>query len=106
MPNSFSKRLYQFLFDQQYKELLILSGFYNFANLRAVKTQLNIVLFCEEDWPWANICALIFLYCMWDAPQRGLTSGARSTPKIHTYEAWAAEVKHADLTTTPLGWLP
>ena len=24
-------------------------------------------LFAEEDWPWANICAHLPLFCMWDA---------------------------------------
>ena len=26
------------------------------------------LVFGEEDWPWANICAHLPLFCMWDAP--------------------------------------
>ena len=28
---------------------------------------INPPLFAEEDWPWANICAHLPLFCMWDA---------------------------------------
>ena len=37
LPNSFSERLYQYLFDQKYKESLMLSNFYTFTNLGAIK---------------------------------------------------------------------
>ena len=33
-------------------------------------------------------------------PQCGLTSGARSTPKIQTCEPWAAEAELVNLTIT------
>ena len=45
----------------------------------------------------------VFLYFMLDAIQRGLTSGARSVPRIPTRELPAAKVEHTNLTTTPLG---
>ena len=36
-------------------------------------------------------------------PQRGLTSGGRSTRRIQTCEPWAAEAQGANLTTVPPG---
>ena len=36
-------------------------------------------------------------------PQHGLTSGARSAPRIQTCKSRAAEVEHANLTTMPPG---
>ena len=45
----------------------------------------------------------IFLYFMWDVPQHGLMSTARSAPRIQTCKPQAAKAECVNLTTTPLG---
>ena len=63
------------------------------------------LFFGEEDWPSANICGNLPLFCMWDTttvwPNEqciGLCPGSEPmNPR-------ATEVKQANLTTTPLGW--
>ena len=48
----------------------------------------------------------ILLYFMWDAPTAWLDDQSRSAPRIRTYELWAAEAEHANITTTPPGQPP
>ena len=52
----------------------------------------------EEDWPWANICANLPLFCMWDTATAWLDDdGSKSVnPRPPT--------EHANLTTMPQGW--
>ena len=65
---------------------------------------LPILLFAEEDWPWANIHAifLFFLY-VGRLPQHGVPSGAMSAPGIWTGKPRATEAECANLTTAPVG---
>ena len=88
------------------------------------KISFYLFIFCEEDWPWANICcqsssfclrkivpeltsvpiSLYFVYGM--PPQHGLMSGVEVCAQDPTQEPRDAEVECANLTTTPLGWPP
>ena len=65
---------------------------------------LNILCVCEEDWPWANICASLPLFCMWDIHSMASWAVRRSAPGLWTCKPQAAETEHANLTTIPPGW--
>ena len=63
---------------------------------------LSIFLFSlEEGCCWANICASLPLFCMWDAATAWLDEVCRSTPGIWTCECGAIEAECVNLTTTP-----
>ena len=57
----------------------------------------------EEDWPWANIYYQSSSTLCGMLPQHGLMSGARSPPRIWTWESWAAKAECMKFTTTPPG---
>ena len=62
-------------------------------------------LFAEGDWPWANICASLPLFYMWDACHNmACYAVRRSAPRIQTSKPRAAEAERANLTAAPLGW--
>ena len=67
---------------------------------------LSFSFFGEEDWPWANICAILPLVCMGDATTAWADEVCRSVPRIWTHKPWAAKVEHANLTSMPPGRPP
>ena len=76
-----------------------------FFFLRKISPELtaaNPLLFSEEDWPWANICAHLPLLYMWDAYH---SMACQVVPCLHQGsepgEPWAAKAEHAHLTAAP-----
>ena len=66
---------------------------------------ISVFLFGGEDCSWANICANLPLFCMWDAATAWLDEqGDRFAPRIWTCKPQTAKVEHANLTTMPPGW--
>ena len=62
-------------------------------------------LFCGEDWPCINIYANLPLFCIWDAATPQLDERSICLrPGSEPVNLRAADVEHANLTTTPLGW--
>ena len=62
-------------------------------------------IFDEEDWPWANICASLPLFYMWDTTTISMAWWVvcRSAPRIWTCKPWATEAEHTNSTTAPPG---
>ena len=60
---------------------------------------------CEEDCPWANVCAncplLLYVECHHSMAWQAV---CRSVPSIQTRQTWATKVEPVTLTTVPLGW--
>ena len=69
----------------------------------------NLPLFLlEENFPWANTCASLPLFCMWDAATAQLMSGVGLHPgtepvNLRTCEAGLLEQSTLNPTTTPQG---
>ena len=55
----------------------------------------------EEEWPWANICASLPLFYLWDAATAWLDEYCRSTPGILTCEPGLLKLSAPNLTTMP-----
>ena len=81
-------------------------GAYSIHNVKVWKwleTQGNF-FFLEEDWPWANICAHLPPFYMWDAcHSMAWQAACRSALRIQTLEPQATKVEHANLIAVPLG---
>ena len=55
-----------------------------------------ILFFGEEEWPWANVCAHLPLFCMLVTATAWLDEWCRSVPRIWTCEPWATEAEHTE----------
>ena len=59
----------------------------------------NPPLFAKEDWPWANICDHLPLFCMWDTSQSMAWWTVHwSAPRIRTRKTQSAEAELGNLT--------
>ena len=63
----------------------------------------NVNFFREEDWPWANICANLPLFCTWDTSTAWLDEQRSVHAQDPNLQTPAAKVEHKNLTTTPPG---
>ena len=85
-----------------------------------------VFCFCEEDWPWANICCQFSIFCLGKTvteltsvpiflyfvcgtlPQHGWWVLCRSEPRIQTREPQATKAECMNLAPTspgqPLSW--
>ena len=62
----------------------------------------NLPLFAWGRCPWANTCANLLLFCMWDTTTAWLDK--RCVGLCLGTEPQVAEEEHTNLTTTPPGW--
>ena len=60
----------------------------------------NPPLFAKEDWPWANICAHLLLFYIWDAGRNmAWWVVCRSVPRIQTSETHWSRVQELNCYT-------
>ena len=57
----------------------------------------------EKGWPWANICASLTPFYMWDTIAPSLDEWCRSTPRIQTHKPRPPKRSMLNLTATPRG---
>ena len=63
----------------------------------------KVFYFWWGRWPWADICANLPLFCMWDADTAWLDEWCRSAAAIQTHKSQVAIAECVDLTTMPPG---